>query len=561
MTEPIKEVTIVGGGTAGWLAALMCVTLLNRDPNQPFIGATVIESPNIPTVGVGEATVPAMRELLKQLGIDEALFMARCNASFKLGVRFVDWDIDSKTGRSTYDHPFDGIGVDLRGANPGYHFHKFGAAEGVGPFGDHLSPSTQLIDNLKGPKTAGQGSFEYTVGYAYHLDAGLFSELLKEIALSRGVVHVLDDVEEVEQDEAGLVTALNLRERGAWPVEFVIDCTGFRGLIMNQALGEPFVPFDRQLLNDRAVAVQIPHTDAARLEPCTRSTALEAGWSWRVPLYSRIGTGYVFSSAFKTDEEATDEFVAHLGPAGVKAEPRVIRMRVGRSRRSWVGNCVAVGLSSGFIEPLESTAIFIVEQALQRLVEHMPVRGIDPKARDRFNAEMAEIYDEVLDFVVMHYCTAKRADTPYWRAAQADLEVPDGLREKLARWQHVLPAEEDFGTTHLFGFWSYLIVLFAKGYFDDVSFPNNPAVLPQDWAKFCAWVDGEKKKLLAHLPDHRELLTQIRARAPQPAVRQPTAGLSLQVQRPTVVLPGQSFGINIVNKTPAPAPPPVGSLL
>ena len=360
MAEPIYEVTIVGGGTAGWLAALMCVTLLNRDPDEPFTGATVIESPNIPTVGVGEATVPAMRELLKQLDIDEALFMARCNASFKLGVRFVDWDVDPRRDHSSFDHPFDGIGIDLRGVNPSYHFHKFGAVEGAGPFGDHLSPSTLLIDNCKAPKQSGHGNYEFTVGYAYHLDAGLFAELLKEIAVSRGVMHVLDDVEAIEQDAAGLVTALELRERGRWPVEFVIDCTGFRGLIMNQSLNEPFVSFDRQLLNDRAVAVQIPHSDTARLEPCTRSTALEAGWSWRVPLFSRLGTGYVFSSAFKTDQEAIDEFLAHLGPAGAGAEPRVIAMRVGRSRRSWVGNCVAVGLSGGFIEPLESTAIFIV---------------------------------------------------------------------------------------------------------------------------------------------------------------------------------------------------------
>lgn len=559
MAEPINEVTIVGGGTAGWLAALMCVTLLNRDPDEPFTGATVIESPNIPTVGVGEATVPAMRELLKLLGIDEALFMARCNASFKLGVRFVDWDVDPRHGHSSYDHPFDGIGIDLRGVNPGHHFHKFGAAEGAGPFGDHLSPSTRLIDNFKAPKQSSQGNYEFTVGHAYHLDARLFSELLKEIAVSRGVMHVLDDVEAVEQDDAGLVTALNLRERGSWPVEFVIDCTGFRDLIMNQALNEPFVSFDRQLLNDRAVAVQIPHTDDVYLEPCTRSTALEAGWSWRVPLYSRVGTGYVFSSAFKTDDEAIDEYLAHLGAAGAGAEPRVIGMRVGRSRRSWVGNCVAVGLSSGFIEPLESTAIFIIEQALRRLVSNMPARDFDPAVRDRFNEEMAEIYDEVLDFVVLHYCTAKRADTPYWQAARSDLEVPEGLQEKLTRWRRVLPVEGDFKTTHLFGYWSYLIVLFAKGYFDDVSFPDNPAVLAQDWAKFCAWVDGEKRKLLTHLPDHRELLTEIRARAPQPAERMPGAELPFQAPRATVSLPGQTLGIDIVRK-----PPPstqAGSLL
>ncbi len=559
MADPINEITVVGGGTAGWLAALMCVTLLNRDTNAPFTGVTVIESPNIPTVGVGEATVPAMRGLLKQLGIDETLFIARCNASFKLGVRFADWDVDPSRSHSSYDHPFDGFGVDLRGVNPGYHFHKFGGARGVDAFGAHLSPSTQLIDDFRAPKTPMQGNYDFVVGYAYHLDAGLFAELLKEIALSRGVMHVLDDVEGVEQDEAGNIAGLNLMERGRWPVEFVIDCTGFRGLIMTQALDEPFVSFGSQLLNDRAVAVQIPHTDTKHLEPCTRSTALEAGWSWRVPLFSRLGTGYVFSSAFKTDEEATDEFLAHLGPAGEGAEPRVIGMRVGRSRRSWVGNCVAVGLSSGFIEPLESTAIFIIEQALQRLVANMPSSDIDPAVRDRFNAEMTEIYDEVLDFVVLHYCTAKRADTPYWQAAQSDLDVPAGLRDKLERWRRVLPTEEDFETTHLFGYWSYLIVLFAKGYFDDVSFPDNPAVQQKDWAEFCAWVDREKKKLLHHLPDHRQLLTEIRGRSLQAAMNKPRAELPFAMPQGTVPLPGRAAGVSFVEKRPS--PPQAASLL
>ena len=562
MAEPIGEITIVGGGTAGWMAAVFLITRLNNRPERPPVRVTLIESPNVPTVGVGEATVPGMRELLKQLGISEARFMAHCNASFKLGVRFVNWDKTPEGGPGCYDHPFDGLGTAIRGVNPAYAYHRFGRGGGLANLGDALSPCTRLIDEKRGPKTAEQGDYDYAVGYAYHLDAGLFAGLLRQVAVERGVLHVLDDVDDLQYDARGHISALVLRERGPRPVELVVDCTGFKSLILQQALGEPFESFQPYLFNDKALAVQIPHQDVSQLEPCTRSTALGAGWVWRVPLYSRIGTGYVFSSQFRSDQEAIDEFLQHLGPEGEGAEPRVIPMRIGRAQRTWVKNCVAVGLSGGFIEPLESTAIFIIEAALRWLVSNLPDKDFDPAVAERYNGLMRGVYEEVRDFIALHYQTSNRRDTAYWQAVQSDLEVPDSLQAKLERWRSHLPAEADFEQTYLFGFWSYLIVLFGKHFYEEARFPEAEALEPQDWQSFAAWVDEQKQGLAGQLPGHFDLLNQIRQRGrPEPlpeAPRAAPAGLPLGGQAaPSVPLPGQSFGVQISWKQPRPeAPPP-----
>ncbi|MCG8544855.1 MAG: tryptophan 7-halogenase [Alphaproteobacteria bacterium] len=514
MTEPIKHITIVGGGTAGWMSAAYLMIHLNRRALNQQVEVTVIESPNVPTVGVGEATVPAMMQWLQYLGIEEADFIKRCNASFKLAVRFVHWDKDPHTGaRRSYLNPFDGVGNDIWGFNPAYHFHRFAQRDDRTRFCDFHSPMHELIDNLRGPRTIGSAGYERSVNYAYHLDAGQFAAFLQEIAIACGVNHILDDVVDIDLDEKGYVDALQLKEGGRHPVELVVDCTGFRGMIIQQKLGVKFESYDKHLLNDRAVAVQIPHQDPAKLEPVTTSTALGAGWSWRVPLYSRVGTGYVFSSAFRSDEEAVDEFLTHLGPRAQDAEPRVLGMRVGRSEKSWEKNCVAVGLSGGFIEPLESTAIFMIDMALQWLTNYFPDKSFSPVLQKRFNDRMAELAYEIRDFIVMHYCTNTRLDTDYWRAARNDIQIPDGLREDLELFRHTLPRSEEMERGHLFSYLTYLIVLFGKGYFDDVTFPAEHLVSRRDWKEYQRYLRDLKANLLQTLPNHYELLNHIRSQA------------------------------------------------
>ncbi len=335
MDNQINEVTIVGGGTAGWLTAAFLVRFMNlRDEENPT-KITLIESPNVPTIGVGEATVPTMAALLKSLGISEKEFFLRCNASFKMGVRFTNWSHDEKGQATSFIHPFEAIRTQLGGQNPAYHFHKYGGPPGREGIDDCMSFSGTAIKKKLGPKFLTHGDYETQLNYAYHLDAGKFAGFLRDISIERGVNHVLDDVEEVEQDERGFISALKLQRQGRRPVELVIDCTGFKGVIITQVLKVTFHDYSKYLLNNRAMAVQIPHKDVSQIEPCTNSTALGAGWVWRVPLYNRIGTGYVFSSHFRSDDEARDEFLQHLGEDGKDAEPRVIPVRIGRMERAW----------------------------------------------------------------------------------------------------------------------------------------------------------------------------------------------------------------------------------
>jgi tryptophan halogenase len=515
---PIRHITIVGGGTAGWMSAAYLAIHLNRRAVSEEVGITLIESPNVATVGVGEATVPAMAEWLRYLGLDEDAFIRRCNASFKLGVMFRHWDKDPATGAGrSYLNPFDGVGNDIWGFNPAYHFHRYAPPGERTLYADYQSPMHDLIRGLKGPKALGAQPFQRSVNYAYHLDAGLFAGFLQEIATACGVRHLRDDVIDVALDADGSVASLHLKETGAHPVELVIDCTGFRSLILQQKLGVGFESYGKYLLNDRALAVQLPHEDPTRLEPVTTSTALGAGWSWNVPLYSRVGTGYVFSSAFRSDQEAIDEFLTYLGPRAKGAEPRAIPMRVGRAERAWEKNCIAVGLSGGFIEPLESTAIFMIDMALQWLVDYFPDRSFNPALRNRYNKRMQALNYEIRDFIVLHYCTSNRLDTPYWQAARHDIEVPDTLQEDLEVFRHALPRHAEMERGYLFGYLTYLIVLFGKGFFDDAEFPAERLIARRDWKDYQQYLRQVKSQLLSTLPDHYDLLTAIRARARDPA--------------------------------------------
>ena len=520
MVNRVEQITIVGGGTAGWMAAMIVNTFLNASRDGPGVQVTVIESPSIPTVGVGEATVTGIALLLNQLGIDEAEFLRRCNASFKLSVVFENWALDRSGQPIRYHHPFN-YPTFLAGVTPVHHFNRFGPHAGLSELAGSMVPNPALIEAYKGPRRIGGENYENEINYAYHLDASLFGRFLRDVAVARGLRHIQDDVVDVELDERGFVSALNLEQRGRFPVELVVDCTGFKGMILQKVLGEPFEPFGRSLLCDRAIPVQIPHRDPTRLQPCTRSSALSAGWVWRVPLYSRLGTGYVFSSAFRSDDEARAEFFRHLRstgdlPPGVPdPETRVIHMRTGRTERAWVKNCVAIGLAGGFVEPLESTAIYAIEMAARLLVSHLPDREINPVFAGRFNKLMERLGDEVRDFIVSHYCTSNRPE-PFWRAARDDIEVPASLEENLALWRRVLPNITDTDGSKLFNYWSYIYTLWAKGYFEGTHFPLEGSIARRDWDEFGRNLNGITNSLLAALPDHYQLLSSIRGDAPMP---------------------------------------------
>ncbi len=531
MGKPITRVTIVGGGTAGWLTATLLQNILTRpDDAEDDIQITLIESPNVPTVGVGEATVPGMPRTLKAAGISETEFFKTCNASFKLGVLFRNWNVDTAGDPISFVNPFTRVPT-IQGIDSGYFMLRYGA--GALDFVQTYSASVDLARAFKGPRVIGAKEYDPRVGFAYHLDAGKFAHMLRDLCIARGVEHILEDVVDVEQDERGYISALQLQESGRHEVQLVIDCTGFRGVIINQVLKEPFISYSNYLANDRALAVQIPHKTPEKLPSVTQSTALGAGWVWRVPLYHRIGTGYVFSSAHRTDEEATAEFLAHLGEEGKEAEPRVIPMRVGRSRNAWVKNCVAVGLSGGFIEPLESTAIHMIDTAVRWLATYFPDQDFPDPLRDRYNKLSNALYDEVRDFICLHYALGNRTDDPYWIDAR-NLEVPDSLAENLELWKHTLPGPYDLEFSSLFSPGVYQTVLLGKRVYETgYGNPKLAARLPlrqEVWGRQLQKARAEVKQIVSEMADHRTLLTHLRGEA--------EAAPFVPLAQPTVAMPG-----------------------
>ncbi len=365
MGKPITNITIVGGGTAGWITAALLNKRLQSGPTaNPDVKITLIEAPDVPRIGVGEATVPTLKGTLKTLGISEAEFMQRTEATFKLGIWFKNWNKDDDGKFVEFVHPFTG-GLTAYGFNPGYSFKTHGIP-GKNEVSDQdfvrvISHTRDAMEAGRGPRALNGPAFGGALQYAYHLDATKLATFFEEVAIARGVKYVRDKVVKVNKNKRGFISSLKLKEHGDWPVELVIDCSGFKGLLINEAMKEPFVSYSDYLINDRAIPIQVDHDEPKTLNPMTTSTAMEAGWAWNIPLQTRVGTGYVFSSAFKKDDEAIEEFQKFLGPVGKKTEPRVLKMRIGHTRNSWVKNCVAIGLSSGFIEPLESTAIMSVE--------------------------------------------------------------------------------------------------------------------------------------------------------------------------------------------------------
>ena len=518
MSNKIEQVTIVGGGTAGWLTAFMLHTDLNPTPGEENVRITLIESPNVPTIGVGESTLITLPVTLKEFGINEREFIYRSNASFKLAVRFADWFTNAQGERPIFYHPFNAPNM-CGGHSPAYHFRKFGPPKPGMTLVDSILPNSAILRSMKAPREMGGDDYKFLINYAYHLDAALFADYLRDISVLRGVIHVRDNVLDVEKDDRGFITALNLEQGGRHPAELVIDCTGFRGIIHSKVTDETFVGFGDYLLNDKAIAVQIPHRDPTKIEPCTRANALSSGWVWRVPLFSRVGTGYVFSSAFISEDEARDEFLKHLRAAGDIAadapdpDTRVIDMNVGYRKNTWVKNCIAIGLSGGFVEPLEATAIHTIEMGARWLLMNFPTKEFNPPLVQQYNALSSNLYESIRDFIQTHYLKSNRFE-PYWRAARGDVKISDVLKWRLDMWGNRLPEEYDTSGETPFTCWNYLFILEPKGHFSGRDFAIDTMLREKDWEKYCVKLENSKQNVLQRLPDHYEMLRALRGSAP-----------------------------------------------
>ncbi len=520
MPQPVRDVTVVGGGTAGWLAAsalLQAFSLPGR--REPQIRVTLIESPSIPTIGVGEASLPALHALIDYLGIDERQFVRQTQATFKLGGRFVNWNHGPEGEPVDFlnimNRPPDGMVGTLADFFLAFHPQRNSPTAGRA-YTRLVSPATDLVEHLRAPFTAEAGPQGSVAGYSYHFDAGELARLMRARSVKLGATHVMDDVEGVEFDERGFIDALLLRERGRHPVELVIDCTGFRSNLLGEHLGVPFEAYDQYLLNDRALVVQVPHEDPTRIEPVTRLTALNSGWCFQIPLFNRVGAGYVFSSRFSSDDAAMDELAAHLGPSMAAGEPRFIPMRLGHRRRHWVNNCVGMGLSSGFIEPLEATAIYMVQFAVNMLIKSWPSAAFEPALADRFDRRMNHLYDEILDFVALHFHLNNRTDSPYWVEAREEAQIPESLRQNLEIWRHALPVAEDLSSRQVFAHSVYTLVLIAKNYYADRALPTAGLLVREPWEYSLRHFEAQRGQLLAALPDHYQMLRVLRGEVPAP---------------------------------------------
>ncbi|WP_404336854.1 tryptophan halogenase family protein [Sphingomonas sp. MMS12-HWE2-04] len=421
MQDRRTRVVVVGGGTAGWMAAAALVRLL---PHACTV--QLIESAEIGIVGVGEATLPHLRAFLLRLGLDEAAFMRATHATFKLGIEFRDF---GKPG-DRYLHPFGAFGQPLGGI-PFLHYWLRLQAEGEGgSLFDYGVANVMAAAGRFAAPASDPASPLSAYAYAYQFDATRFGPHLRDFAVGQGATRTEGRITGVERHpESGDVAALVLENGARVEGDLFVDCSGFRSLLLGEVLGEDWEDWSHWLPCDRAVALPC-ESPKGEIEPLTRATAMPSGWRWRIPLQQRVGNGYVYSSAHLSDDAAGDAILAAVDGAPL-ADPRVLRFRAGRRKRSWSHNVIAVGLASGFLEPLESTSIYLVQAAITQLLELFPIDGVDSGDRDAFNAEIDYEYDRIRDFLILHYHASTRDDSDFWRDVRAQ-PIPDSLAEKLA---------------------------------------------------------------------------------------------------------------------------------
>ncbi|NKY24949.1 tryptophan halogenase family protein [Nocardia gamkensis] len=519
----VQRVVIAGGGTAGWMTACYLKAAFSDR-----VHVTLVESEDVPTIGVGEATFSTIRHFFEYLGLEETEWMPPCHATYKLAGRFENW---REPGHYFY-HPFERLRV-----ADGFPITEWWLHNKPGSRFDEdcfvvaslcdANRSPRYLDNLLFEQDFIEGGVERLYRttlaeqnsqfpYAYHIDAALLARYLTQYGTARGVIHVLDDVVHVETDERGWIDWLVTRNNGELHGDLFIDCTGFRSLLLNSTLGEPFISYQDTLPNDSAVAFRVPVDARVRgIRPYTTATAHDAGWIWNIPLFDRIGTGYVYASDYCSPDQAEQSLRDFVGPDAEGLDANHIRMRIGRNRRSWVNNCVAVGLSSGFVEPLESTGIFFIHNAVEQLVKHFPATGFDERLRDSYNRQVAGVMDGVREFLVLHYHGAKRQDNEYWKDTKTR-PIPDGLAERIATWQVRLPDTDSiFPYYHGFEAYSYTAMILGLG---GIPVQASPALQLMDdtvAVQELRSISQQAEDLVAKLPTHYNYFAGLRGLPPQ----------------------------------------------
>jgi tryptophan halogenase len=420
MQMRLKKIVIAGGGSAGWMTAAALSSLL--DPKD--VSITLVESDEIGTIGVGEATIPDIINFNRMLGLDEQEFMKATNATFKLGIEFVDW------GRKgdNYVHPFSVHGVDMKGID----FHNYWLHEHAGgvphPIHDYSLCAVSARQGKFALPDPNPRSLLSHIRYAYHFDATLYARYLRAYAQARGVQRIEGKIKRVSQaPESGNIDSLLLDGDRQIDGDFFFDCTGFRSLILGAVLGVPFVDWSHWLPCNSALAVPCRH--AGPLLPYTRASARTAGWQWRIPTQQRTGNGHIYCREYISDDEATATLLANLDGEAL-AEPRQIRFTAGHRETFWSKNCIAVGLAAGFLEPLESTSIYLIQEGISRFISLFPDATLPDVVRNEYNRHMRTEFEQVRDFIILHFSATERDDTPFWNYCRT-MSIPDTLKHKI----------------------------------------------------------------------------------------------------------------------------------
>ena len=490
----IRDIVIIGGGTAGWMVAAGLSRLISDDD----INIRLIESEAIGTVGVGEATIPHINYFNRLLGLDENEFVKKTNATFKLGIEFVDW---GRLGES-YLHPFGDYGVAMDGIRFHHFYHRY-AAMGKAPSVDDycLQVLAAHEGKFQRPDMSVQNSPLNSIVYAFQFDASLYAKFMREFSEDRGVTRIEGRITTAKQHaETGHIESVLLENGDEYSGDLFIDCSGFRGLLIEQTLKTGYEDWSAVLPCDRAVA----RASEANGEPYpfTRATAKTAGWQWRIPLQSRIGNGHVYCSDYISDEDALKTLNDGLDGTPI-SEPNYLRFKTGIRKKTWNKNVVSLGLAAGFLEPLESTSIHLIQTAVARLMAHFPDKNFAQSNIDYFNARTKAEYEQVRDFLILHYYATEREDTPFWKYCK-NMEIPDTLKSRIANYKDTAKLYRH--DNEIFGETSWFAVMHGQGIKPAAYHPMANSISDAELADRMQKIERVTQACLTPMPSHQSFI-------------------------------------------------------
>src|ERR1700730_6275420 len=510
MVSPVRSICIVGGGTAGWLTAGI-IAARHASESGRGLQITLVESETIGIVGVGEGTWPTMRTTLKKIGISETDFFRDCNVSFKQGAKFSRW----VTGEESdfYYHPLV-LPQGFPSLDLAPFWTRYSEEHADAPsFSDAVCFQQAVCELGLAPKLITSPEYAGVANYAYHLDAGRFAAFIRDHCVKNlGIRHIVDDVTDVVKKDTGDIDYVETSKSGRLGGDLFIDCSGFRSLLLGQSMGVPFVDCSDGLFIDRALAMQVPYDDEqSDIIPHTVSTAQKHGWIWDIGLQSRRGVGYVFSSSHTTADAALGELQAYVGEKHRSLQPREIKIQAGHRQTFWKGNCVAVGLAGGFLEPLEASALVLIELSAEMIGAMLPAtrESMDVLSK-RFNETTQYRWNRIIDFLKLHYILSRREDCRFWIDNRDPASIPDSLKEQIELWRYRAPGDQDFtSNSEMFPAASYQYVLFGMGFKMDMSDrepKRHAGAVEQAFARN----ESLKIKWTKTLPNNRNLINKIK---------------------------------------------------